>query len=129
MRTRVDNDGNTFPPWGAEGHDEVGFFSKRSGDVFKSMFSTLFLREHNLHCDQLKAAHADMDDNTAFEETRAYIIALLQHITVTEYLASVLGTTLPPYTGYKPDLLPGIDTLWASSTFRQVVCFCAKPFL
>ncbi|KAF9990803.1 hypothetical protein BGZ75_009494 [Mortierella antarctica] len=122
MRTRVDNDGNTFPLWNvAEGHDDVGFFSKRSGDVFKSMFSTLFLREHNRHCDQLKADHADMDDNTAFEETRAYIIALLQHITVTEYLANVLGTTLPPYTGYKPDLLPGIDTLWASSTFRQVV--------
>ncbi|KAG0213709.1 hypothetical protein BGX28_003653 [Mortierella sp. GBA30] len=118
MRTRLGSDGHALPPLGPDGHDDVGFFSKRSGDVFKSMFSTLFLREHNRYCDSLKATNPEMDDSTAFEETRAYIIALVQHITYTEYLGMILGTTLPAYNGYDPNLEPGIDTLWASSTFR-----------
>lgn len=97
MKTALDSLGNEYPPRKAAIPTEydLGFYSARSGDIFTSLFSTLFLREHNLYCTQLKTANPTMDDTTAFEKTRAYVIGLLQHITFTEYLASVVGTTPP----------------------------------
>ncbi|KAG0326322.1 hypothetical protein BG000_001448, partial [Podila horticola] len=120
MLTALDSLGNEYPPRKTTKPTEydLGFFSARSGDIFSTTFSTLFLREHNLYCTQLKTANPGMDDNVAFEKTRAYVIGLLQHITFTEYLATVVGTTPPEYTGYKPDLLPGIDAMFSSSIFR-----------
>ncbi|KAG0016399.1 hypothetical protein BGZ82_001098, partial [Podila clonocystis] len=120
MLTALDSLGHEYPPRKEDKPTEydLGFFSARSGDIFSTLFSALFLREHNLYCTQLKTANPGMNDNDAFEKTRAYVIGLLQHITITEYLATVVGTTPPEYTGYKPDLLPGIDAMFASSIFR-----------
>lgn len=97
MLTALDSLGNEYPPRKTTKPTEydLGFFSARSGDIFSTTFSTLFLREHNLYCTQLKTANPGMDDNVAFEKTRAYVIGLLQHITFTEYLATVVGTTPP----------------------------------
>ncbi|KAF9369150.1 hypothetical protein CPB97_003855, partial [Podila verticillata] len=96
MKTALDSLGNEYPPRNAATPTE----------------------EHNSYCTQLKTANPTMDDTTAFEKTRAYVIGLLQHITFTEYLASVVGTTPPEYTGYNPNLLPGIEAMFATSIFR-----------
>ena len=42
----------------------------------------------------------------------------LQNIIMYEYLPTLLGEKLPPYTGYKPDLHPGISHIFQSAAFR-----------
>ncbi|KAG0343866.1 hypothetical protein BG004_004924 [Podila humilis] len=97
MKTRLDDLGHEYPPRKTNKPEEydLGFWSARSGDIFSTLFSTMFLREHNLYCANLKKDYGTMSDDDLFEKTRAYIIGLLQHITYTEYLATVLGTTPP----------------------------------
>lgn len=43
---------------------------------------------------------------------------LLQNIIMYEYLPSLLGQDLAPYTGYKPDVHPGISHVFQSAAFR-----------
>ncbi|KAF9281335.1 hypothetical protein BGZ74_002412 [Mortierella antarctica] len=120
MRVNLNRKGHEYPPRLPNNPNmyDLGRFSEKSSDIFSATFSTLFIREHNWYCNKLTAKYPGMDPDILFEKTRAYMIALLQRITFTEYLANVLGTTPPAYTGYKPDLLPGIDSMFATSFFR-----------
>ncbi|KAF9214796.1 hypothetical protein BGZ59_002935 [Podila verticillata] len=120
MRTKLDAQGYEFPPRQANNPNmyDLGRYSEKSSDIFSATFATLFIREHNSYCTNLTVANPGMDPNIVFEKTRAYMIALLQRITFTEYLANVLGTTPPAYSGYNPNLFPGIDSMFATSFFR-----------
>ncbi|KAG0033746.1 hypothetical protein BGZ82_005992 [Podila clonocystis] len=97
MRVKVDPHGYEYPPRQANNPNmyDIGRFSEKSSDIFSATFSTLFIREHNSYCTNLTIANPGMDPDVVFEKTRAYMIALLQRITFTEYLANVLGTTPP----------------------------------
>ncbi|KAF9311149.1 hypothetical protein BG003_007719 [Podila horticola] len=120
LRVKLDPQGYEYPPRQVNNPNmyDLGRFSEKSSDIFSATFSTLFIREHNSYCTNLTMNSPGLDADILFEKTRAYMIALLQRITFTEYLANVLGTTPPAYTGYKSALLPGIDSMFATSFFR-----------
>ena len=67
----------------------------------------IFQLEHNRLVDQFKNQNPDWDVETLFEEARRWNIAFFQKITSREYLASVLGKPLPPYTGWNSTIDPG----------------------
>ena len=80
---------------------------------------TLFLREHNRIADELAEAHPEWTDEQLFERARQINTAQLQSITYNEYLPALLGENgLTDYTGYDPNINPGIDRTFSNAAFR-----------
>ncbi|RGB28169.1 heme peroxidase [Rhizophagus diaphanus] len=108
-----------YPPIDTNGDFIYGYSAVFGRNVFTDFFHILFLREHNRLCDELFAIHGNnWDDETYFQEARRWVIAFIQKITYYEYLGTVLGTPLPKYDGYKPEITPSIDTFFATVTYR-----------
>jgi peroxidase len=80
---------------------------------------TLFMRNHNRLAGQLHTLHPSWTDNQLYDEARKLNIAEGEIITFTEFIPSILGSgVLPAYTGYKPNVNPGIDTEFSTVGFR-----------
>lgn len=80
-------------------------------------FHTVFVREHNRLCDELKADSPNLTDQQLYETARRHISAYLQNIVFNEWLPS-MGVELPPYAGYKADMEAGIFNVFSSAAFR-----------
>ena len=52
----------------------------------------LFLREHNRRCDELGTLYPGWTEEERFWQARAMTVAILQHITYTEWLPTLFGT-------------------------------------
>ena len=78
----------------------------------------LWVLEHNRQADELAAANPSWNDATLFAEARKRVIALMQHITATEYVPILLGGTLPLYTGYNPAVDATPDVGFAGAAYR-----------
>ncbi|GBC07612.1 hypothetical protein RclHR1_07570008 [Rhizophagus clarus] len=108
-----------YPPVYENGDFRYGYSAKFGRNAFTDFFHILFLREHNRLCDELFAIHGNSwDSETYFQEARRRVIAFIQKITYYEYLGTALGTPLPKYDGYKPDITPSIDTFFSTVTYR-----------
>lgn len=86
-------------------------------------FGILFYRWHNVLAERIYADHKDWTDEEIFQRARRLVIASLQNIVLYEYLPTLLDANSPedkiaPYTGYKPDLHPGISHVFQSAAFR-----------
>ncbi|CAG8768044.1 4046_t:CDS:2, partial [Cetraspora pellucida] len=80
---------------------------------------TIWLREHNRMCDQLYQIHQDSwTDDQYFQEARRWTTAFYQKAVAEEYIGAILGRPLPAYQNYNPNLKPGIDTFFATVSFR-----------
>ena len=103
---------------------------------------TLFVREHNRVAEMLRAHKlfaagllgtgqpdpaklaaamqgAAFSDDAIFAGARRVVIAELQAVVYNDYLPLLVGPdALPPYTGYKPDVNPGVTTEFATAAFR-----------
>ncbi|MCB0533403.1 MAG: T9SS type A sorting domain-containing protein [Lewinellaceae bacterium] len=94
-----------------------------AGDVranenpFLLAMHTLFAREHNRLCAKLLAENPSWADGELYEEARRRVGALIQAITYEEWLPT-LGVHLAPYTGYKPDVNPGIENIFSAAAYR-----------
>jgi heme peroxidase/glucodextranase-like protein len=87
-------------------------------NVELSAIHTLFVREHNLIATAL-AAPCHNNDEQIYQTTRRIVAAELQAITYNEFLPALLGpNALRPYSGYKPDVNPGIATEFSTAAFR-----------
>ena len=53
--------------------------------------STIFLREHNRLCDELKKAHGNWDDDRLFETARIINIACLLKVVIEDYINALAG--------------------------------------
>ncbi len=95
--------------------------------VVLTSLHTLFLREHNRLCDELKrdlsgelaslAPHAR--DERLFQEARRRVIAEMQVITYQEFLPALLGPDgLTPYAGYRTTVNPSVSNLFAHAAYR-----------
>lgn len=80
---------------------------------------TLFVREHNRQARLLGQALVGLSDEQIYQLARKRVGALVQVVTYQEFLPAILGPgALPPYTGYNPNIDPGIDILFSTAAFR-----------
>lgn len=80
---------------------------------------TLFLREHNRLADRIANANPSLSDEEIYQQARRLVIAELQAITFNEFLPALLGSAAPKgYTGYKPNVNPGIANEFSTAAFR-----------
>lgn len=83
-------------------------------------YGILMFRWHNVLAARVQAEYPDWSDDDVFQRARRLVIASLQNIIMYEYLPLLLGEDEPitPYTGYKPDVHPGISHVFQSAAFR-----------
>lgn len=79
---------------------------------------TLFVREHNRLCDDLKAQNPDWNDEQLYQHARRMNIGYLQSITYNEWLPA-MGIEVPSYTGYNPEVDPSISNIFSAAAFRM----------
>jgi hypothetical protein len=81
---------------------------------------TLFVREHNRRVGELRRSHgAHQDAEYLYQQARAWVIALIQHITFDEYLPLLLGEdAIPSYGGVHADSEPGQELAFVTALFR-----------
>lgn len=64
--------------------------------------------------DLVKHENEEISDEDAFDDARAWVIALLQKIVVYEYLPAILSSNyLPEYSGFKETVDPQINAFFA----------------
>jgi peroxidase len=80
---------------------------------------TLFVREHNRKAKEVKKLFPNFyGDEEIYQIARRWVISIIQKISMDEYAPAILGEPLPVYTGYKPQVDPGIDAMFATAAFR-----------
>lgn len=88
-------------------------------NVVLTSIHTLFVQEHNRIADELTQAHPEWTDEQLFQRARQINNAQLQSIIYNEYLPALLGEdALSDYTGYNPNINPGIDRTFSNAAFR-----------
>jgi hypothetical protein len=84
-----------------------------------TVLETLFVRNHNRLARVLVATHNDWTDEQLFQTARKLNIAQYQRTIYNEWLPSVFGpNALSRYTGYHPEVNPGIATEFSTVAFR-----------
>lgn len=81
-------------------------------------FGIIFYRWHNVVAARVHQENPEMSDEDIFQRARRIVVGTIQNIIMYEYLPFLLGEKLPDYTGYKPDLHPGISHIFQSAAFR-----------
>lgn len=80
-------------------------------------FHTLFIREHNRLCEVIKSKNPNWDDEKIFQSAKRKVTAYYQSIVFNEWLP-IQGIFLPEYSGYNPEINPGISNLFSAAAFR-----------
>lgn len=80
-------------------------------------FHTLFVRQHNLLCDQLSKEHPDWNDEQLYQHARKMVGGLIQSIVYDEWLPA-MGVHLQPYSGYKDNVNSQLFNSFTGAAFR-----------
>ncbi len=80
-------------------------------------FHTLFVREHNLVCDELKAEHPDWGDEELYQHARKIVSGKLQAIVYNEWLPA-MGIDMPAYSGYDSRAHAQLFNAFSAAAFR-----------
>lgn len=86
-------------------------------NVMLTAMHTLFVREHNRMCDQIKEEDPGATDEQIYQKARKMVGGFIQNIAYTEWLP-VMGVILEDYSGYKRDVNPGITNVFSAAAFR-----------
>lgn len=78
----------------------------------------VFVREHNRLCDELLAEDPSLGDEELYLLAKKHVGAYIQGIVYNEWLPS-MGVSLPQYTGYNPNMNPGISNVFSAAAFRM----------
>ena len=78
---------------------------------------TLFVREHNRLCDELKEEHPGWTDEQLYQHARRIVGGLMQSIVYEEWLPS-MGVHIPHYSGYDANVNPGIMNVFSAAAYR-----------
>ena len=105
--------------------DDVGRYLRHfvAGDVRANenplliAFHTIFVREHNRMCDELKIEHPGWSDAQLYEMARKNVGGQLQSIVYYEWLPA-MGIEIEPYSGYNENINPGITNVFSAAAFR-----------
>ena len=106
--------------------DEVGLSVKHfiAGDVRANenpiliSFHTLFIREHNRLCDELRAVYLNWRDERIYQEARKRTVGIMNAIIYEEWLPT-MGVELPEYQGYDNTVNSGISNVFTVTAFRM----------
>lgn len=80
---------------------------------------TLFVREHNRLADLIRRREPQLSDEEIYQEARRIVGAEIQVITYRRFLPILLGRrALSPYRGYRPEVNPGISSLFSTACYR-----------
>ncbi len=79
---------------------------------------TLFVREHNRICDELRENHPNWTGDQIYQRARKLVGAYIQNITFNEWLPS-LGIILPEYSGYRSYVDPSVSNVFSGAAFRM----------
>jgi len=82
---------------------------------------TTWMREHNYWARKIRAeSNRPLTDEEIYQRARMIVGAEIEAITYNEFLPVLLGPgAIPPYTGYKPDVNPGISTVFSTASYRM----------
>ncbi|MCE9625837.1 MAG: peroxidase family protein [Deltaproteobacteria bacterium] len=84
-----------------------------------AVIQTIFLREHNRLCEEMRSRHPDWSDEQLYQQARRWVGAYMQSITFHEFLPALLGPYAPgPYRGYNPEANPNILNEFSTAFFR-----------
>lgn len=86
-------------------------------NVLLTAMHTLFVREHNRLCDEIKLEHPNWGDQLIFQDARRQVGALIAAITYEEWLPA-MGVHLPDYTFYDQNINPGVANEFSAAAFR-----------
>ena len=79
----------------------------------------IFIREHNFWARLIKQRYTSLSGHTIYQWARGIVGAELQAITYNEFLPILLGPdAIPPYSGYQPDVNPGIANVFSTAAYR-----------
>jgi hypothetical protein len=78
------------------------FFPRCNETPGLTMIHTLFVREHNRKVAEYAAENPALTDEQLFQLGRRWVISLMQSITVNEFIPTLTGLPVLPYTGHKP---------------------------
>jgi len=78
---------------------------------------TLFVRDHNRICDEIKEKYPMLSDEELYQRARKWVGAYLQAITYHEWLPA-MGVLMTPYSGYNATIDPSISTIFSTAAFR-----------
>ncbi|XP_052282724.1 dual oxidase 2-like isoform X1 [Dreissena polymorpha] len=93
---------------------------------FLLAFGILWFRYHNHVADEISKKYPALNDEQVFNLARKKVIATHQNIVLYEWLpmwlqvnsSMVLSQVVPPYSGYNPNIHPGIAQEFQSAAFR-----------
>lgn len=80
-------------------------------------FHTLFMREHNRICDQLRFDHPFWSNDEIFHRARKYVNGFIQAITYEEFLPTI-GVEIPDYIGYDNEVQAKIINTFSAAGYR-----------
>ena len=131
--------GRQFLPYNTEGLPNAGgpdpslFLAgdvRANEQVALTALHTLFLREHNRLCDQIRAHYPKLTGEEIYQRARRMVGALIQVISYQEFLPLLLGEgAIPPYAGYDPAIDPGISNEFSTAAYRVGHSMLAPTFL
>lgn len=106
--------------------DEVGLSLKHfiAGDVrgnenpLLTCLHTVFIREHNRICDELRVVHLNWRDERLYQEARKRTVAIMNAIIYEEWLPT-MGIHLPDYQGYDRTVNAGISNVFTVTAYRM----------
>eukprot|EP00178_Gracilaria_changii_P001900 TRINITY_DN1276_c0_g1_i1.p1 TRINITY_DN1276_c0_g1~~TRINITY_DN1276_c0_g1_i1.p1 ORF type:complete len:562 (-),score=99.33 TRINITY_DN1276_c0_g1_i1:1923-3608(-) len=96
----------------------IGGDTRVSETPMLTVMHTIWVREHNRLCDLIEDAFPDFTPEQQHETARAVNIAQYQKIVYDEWLPAILGSPLPPYAGYQPQVNPTISLEFTTAAFR-----------
>eukprot|EP01118_Nematostelium_gracile_P009356 TRINITY_DN3142_c0_g1_i1.p1 TRINITY_DN3142_c0_g1~~TRINITY_DN3142_c0_g1_i1.p1 ORF type:complete len:758 (-),score=195.66 TRINITY_DN3142_c0_g1_i1:32-2305(-) len=116
----INTDNLPMENFGASPTNQLFLLGDYKGNENPGLLSlhALFVREHNRLADQFALQNPTWDDEKLYQEARRWVIAFLQHITLSEYIPVTIGESLGSYSGYNPSLKGGMYTEFSSAAFR-----------
>ena len=86
-------------------------------NAFLTSIHTVFVREHNRQCDQLKQQNPQWTDEQLYQYARKIVGGLIESIVYEEWLPT-LGVELPAYQGFQAAVNPAIMNVFSTAAYR-----------
>jgi len=91
--------------------------SRANENPLLAAFHTIFVREHNRLCDELKIANPSWNDELLYQQARRINSGLIQSVTYNQWLPA-MGVHLDDFSGYDPIVNPTISNLFSGAAYR-----------